>query len=95
MIEPREPFFPITMASSPSSDGQGFTNDILGGLSIKEGIALQCLQGLMANPALIGVQNADTLVVIALKTADRFIAHVNSELPPEKPEAPVSPIRSI
>lgn len=95
MINPSEPFFPTVMAVQPSQDGtSGFSHDILGGLSIREGIALQCLQGLLANPALAGIQNADTYCSLAIGSADRFIAHLNSELPPEKKPAPVTPIRN-
>lgn len=92
MIDPREPFFPIVVATVPAN-GHGFTNDIHGGLSVREGVALQCLQGLLANPALGGIQ-VDTFCQMALGAADRFLAHVNSELPPlERPPGTVTPIK--
>lgn len=93
MIDPREPFHPIVMAVAPSNDGSGgFTHDIMGGLSVREGVALQALQGLLANPALAGLQ-IDNFCQMALGAADRFLAHINSELPPERPQATVSPIK--
>jgi hypothetical protein len=95
MIDPREPFFPTVMASHViHGAGGGYANDILGGLSVREGVALQCLQGLLANPALTESRvNADTYVTLAMGAADRFLAHINSELPPERPPAPVTPIK--
>lgn len=93
MIDPREPFFPTVMATHPANGAPGgFSNDILGGLSVREGVALQCLQGLLANPALAGNQ-IDTYCQMALGAAERFLAHINSELPPERAPAPVTPIK--
>jgi hypothetical protein len=92
LINPQEPFFPTVMASEPTERG-GFSNDILGGLNVREGVALHALQGLMSNPFLAQNQiGADSYVQMALGVADRFIAHINSELPPlATPPTPIRP----
>jgi hypothetical protein len=86
-IDSEAPFFPQVTITRPRSQSDGFENVVVGGLSLRTGIALQLLQGLMANPALAGVKSGKTLVQIALKGADLFIALADST-PPSLESAP-------
>lgn len=93
-LDPNECFHPIQTATKPlRGDPSVFVNDIRGGLKVREGVALELLAALMANPAMTGVKSGRTLNYIAFQQADLFIAAANSvaltEVPP--PDADNSP----
>jgi hypothetical protein len=75
------PFFPVTLSTKPAPNGEGYVNDVVGGISARKGVALEIFSALLSNPAYVGAQNkitgehftAASLLMMAFNLADRFV----------------------
>lgn len=72
-MNPSDSAYPLQTHGDVIDNGAKITNHFEGGMSKREMIAMQCLQGLLANPALAGMKNSDTFLTLAFGMADRFL----------------------
>lgn len=77
MTERNQPYFPVQTSSRithAQGEANGYENEILGGLTMREEAALRIFCALCSNPALVtpGL-SSDKLRELAWRQADKFI----------------------
>jgi hypothetical protein len=69
------PAFPICTETTPLPNDEGFKNVVVGGLTVRDYIAIELLAGMMANPVYVAnkVATASSLRAAAIEQADKFV----------------------
>ncbi len=80
-LKPFDPFFPTTLATRPTpGDSNTFQNQVVGGLNVRDSIALEIFKAVMANPAYLGSKvTSENLMEISFNLAEKFISLSNSK----------------
>lgn len=73
------PFFPVQLSTRPTDLGEGFINEVVGGLSVRDVFALEIFCALLSNAALVTNSNSDMLRAKAIEQAGAFIADLGEE----------------
>ncbi len=78
-LKPFDPFFPTTLATRPTpGDSNTFQNQVVGGLNVRDSVALEIFKAVMANPPDLGSKvTSENLMEISFNLAERFIEKAN------------------
>lgn len=73
-----EPYYPVNTEAVPKADDRGFSNTCIGGVTIREEVALRILQGLLSNPVFLSAAGNDLRSGIAtsFSAADFFVSQM-------------------
>ena len=78
--------FPISL-SSRDKDGEVFSHQVVGGLSVRQYIAIEFMKGLLSNPAfVVGSMTTEKLGTMAIAQADKFLEKLEETEPTHQRE---------
>jgi hypothetical protein len=70
--------FPVSV-SSKDKDGAVFSHEVVGGITMRDYIAIEFAKGMFSNPALINGATASAIRSSALEQANRFCEDLASQ----------------
>ena len=72
-----EPYYPVNTESLPKADDRGFVNTCVGGVTVREEVALRILQSLLSNPAYVAANGIEgKSVALAFEIGDYFVSRM-------------------
>lgn len=72
MMKRNRPAFPVN-TEMKDKDGTLFTNTVVGGLTVRDYVAIEFVKGMVSNPGFVSVGHMNLLVDKGFELADYFI----------------------